>query len=145
MFEKYIKIITKNINNMNAIVRFFGFGARNHVVERSVVPIDNSMDVSNENLHHPYQEFILNDIDEDIVYCNSSSMNENYDNNSNFNEAYEYDESPIGYNMDQNNYDNGYYNDNNYDDYYSDSDNNDNNRNISINNNNNTGYYSGPL
>jgi chemotaxis regulatin CheY-phosphate phosphatase CheZ len=62
---------------MNAIVRFFGFGARNHVVERSVVPIDNSMDVSNENLHHRYQEFISNDIDKDIVYYNSSYMTDN--------------------------------------------------------------------
>jgi len=126
---------------MNAIARFLGFGGRNHVVERSIVPTDNSMDISSENLHHRYKEFILSDIDEDIVYNNCPSINENYDNNSNFNEDYEYDESPMGYRMDQNDYDNGYYSDNNCYDHYSDNDYYDNNRNIAINNNN-TGYYS---
>jgi len=96
---------------MNAIAKFFGFGGGNNVHERSVVPIDNSIDISNENLHHHYKELFLHDIDEDLVYDNSSSMNENYDNNNNFSEAYEYDESPMGYNMDQSNYDNGYYSD----------------------------------
>ena len=116
---------------MNAIAKFFGFGGGNNVHERSVVPIDNSIDISNENLHHHYKELFLPDIDEDLVYDNSYSMNENYDNN-NFSEAYEYDESPMGYNMDQNNYDN---------DYYRDINNGINDNNMSIDQNN-YGYYS---
>jgi len=36
--KNILKYITKNINNMNAIAKFFGFGGGNNVLERSVVP-----------------------------------------------------------------------------------------------------------